>query len=187
MVKSFNIYSTDSAFLYAGGNMPKKKSTEAANSISEEIKKISDEVIEGNFWLISSFADTVSRYCEITMKTDDISPLHSIAMWHLVCAGGNSTPTRIAETMFRSKHSVTKIVDNLEKEGLIVRDFSSRDRRVTHIRITGAGLKYLKNNQETAARYAEQVMNCLDAGQQKTLIDLIQILKNRMTDILEKT
>jgi hypothetical protein len=30
-------------------------------------------------------------------------------------------------------------------------------------------------------------MNCLDAGQQKTLIGLIQILKNRMTDILEKT
>jgi MarR family transcriptional regulator, organic hydroperoxide resistance regulator len=166
--------------------MQKKKSTELVEPISEELKKISDQVREGNFWLVSSFADTVNRYCEITMKTDDISPLHGIAMWHLVCAGGTSTPTRLAETMFRSKHSVTKIVDNLEKEGLIIRDFSSRDRRVTQVRVTPAGLQYLKNNQETAAQYAEQVMNCLDEGQQKTMIELMQILKNRMTDILEK-
>jgi MarR family transcriptional regulator, organic hydroperoxide resistance regulator len=166
--------------------MPKKKSTEAANPISDELKKIGDQVREGNFWLCATFADTVNRYCEITMKTDDISPLHSIAMWHLVCAGGISTPTKLAETMFRSKHSVTKIVDNLEKEGLIMRDFSSRDRRVTQVRLTPAGLQYLKNNQENATQYAEQVMNCLDTGQQKTLTELMQILKNRMTDILEK-
>jgi MarR family transcriptional regulator, organic hydroperoxide resistance regulator len=166
--------------------MPKKKSTETANSLSGEIKKIGDQLREGNFWLCASFSDTVNRYCEITMKTDDISPLHAIAMWHLVCAGGTSTPTRLAGTMFRSKHSVTKIVDNLEKEGLIVRDFSSQDRRVTQVRLTPAGLNYLKNNQEMAARYAEQVMNCLDAEQQKTLIDLMQVMKNRMTDILEK-
>jgi MarR family transcriptional regulator, organic hydroperoxide resistance regulator len=166
--------------------MQKKKTAKLVDPISEETKKIGDQVREGNFWLVSSFADTVSRYCEITMKTDDISPLHSIAMWHLVCAGGISTPTRLAETMFRSKHSVTKIVDNLEKEGLIVRDFSNRDRRVTQIRLTPRGLQYLKSNQETATQYAEQVMNCLDASQQKTLVDLMQIIKNRMTDILEK-
>jgi DNA-binding MarR family transcriptional regulator len=166
--------------------MQKKKITELGNPLADELKKIGDQVREGNFWLVASFADTVNRYCEITMKTDDISPLHSIAMWHLVCAGGTSTPTRLAETMFRSKHSVTKIVDNLEKEGLIIRDFSNRDRRVTQVRLTPAGLQYLKNSQETAAQYAKQVMNCLDGSQQKTLIDLMKIMKDRMTDILEK-
>jgi len=166
--------------------MPKKKSTELADPISEELKKISEQVREGNFWVCVNFADTISRYCEITMKTDDISPLHAIAMWHLVCARGTSTPTRLAEKMFRSKHSVTKIVDNLETEGFIVRDFSNRDRRVTQIRITPAGLQYIKENQNKAAKPARQVMDCLDADQQKTLLDLMKIMKDRMTDILEK-
>jgi DNA-binding MarR family transcriptional regulator len=166
--------------------MQKKKFTEMTDPMAEEIQKVACRLREGNFWLVASFADTVSRYSEITMKTDDISPLHAIAMWHLVCAGGTSTPTRMAETMFRSKHSVTKIVDNLEKLGLIKRDFSSRDRRVTQVRLTPAGLQYLKNNQAMATQYAEQVMNCLDASHQKTLIDLMQIMKSRVTDILEK-
>jgi DNA-binding MarR family transcriptional regulator len=166
--------------------MQKKKFTELYNPISEDLKKVADEVREVNFWVYVNFADIITRYCDITMKTDDISPLHAIAMWHLVCAGGTSTPTRLAEKMFRSKHSVTKIVDNLEKEGLIVRDFSSKDRRVTQIRMTPAGLQYIKKNQNHASQHAKQVMDCLNATQQKTLIELMNIMKIRMTDILEK-
>jgi DNA-binding MarR family transcriptional regulator len=166
--------------------MQKKKPTESTDPLARELKKIGDQAREENFWVCASFADTVNRYCEITMKTDEVSHLHAIAMWHLVCAGGTSTPTRMAAKMFRSKHSVTKIVDNLEKEGLIVRDFSSRDRRVTQIRLTLAGIQYLKKDQEKSARYGKQVMNCLDADQQKTLVALMKIMKTRMTGILEK-
>jgi MarR family transcriptional regulator, organic hydroperoxide resistance regulator len=164
----------------------KKKSAEADNQISEELKKISNQVSEQKFRLCVGFADVTNRYCEITMKTDNISPLHAIAMWYLVCAGGISTPTKLAEKMFRSKHSVTKIVDNLEKEGLIIRDFSSRDRRVTQIRMTPAGLEYIKENNIIASEHAKLVMDCLDADQQKTLLELMNIVKKRMTDILEK-
>jgi MarR family 2-MHQ and catechol resistance regulon transcriptional repressor len=120
------------------------------------------------------------------MKKDNVSPLHSIAMFHLVSAGGSITPTHLAELMFRSKHSVTKIVDNLEKEGFIVRDFSSQDRRVTHIMVTSAGLEYVRNNQNKGNQRAKQVMDCLNAPEQKTLVDLTQKLCDRMTDILEK-
>ncbi|OGN99948.1 MAG: hypothetical protein A2Y90_03340 [Chloroflexi bacterium RBG_13_52_12] len=120
------------------------------------------------------------------MKKDDISPLHAIAMFHLVCSGGSSTPTHLAELMFRSKHSVTKIVDNLEKEGFIVRDFSSKDRRVTYIRVTSAGLEYVRNNQNKGNKRARQVMDCLDISEQKTLAELTEKMSNRMTDILEK-
>ena len=88
--------------------------------------------------------------------------------------------------MFRSKHSVTKIMDNLEKEGFIVRDFSSQDRRVTVIRVTAAGLEYVKKNQKKGEKRAKQVMDCLDAAEQKTLVALTEKLSNRMTDILEK-
>jgi DNA-binding MarR family transcriptional regulator len=88
--------------------------------------------------------------------------------------------------MFRSKHSVTKIVDNLEKEGFIVRDFSSKDRRVTHIKVTSAGLEYVRNNQNKGDKRAKQVMDCLDISELKTLANLTEKLCNQMTDILEK-
>lgn len=156
------------------------------DTVSRDIKEVADQVKEVNFWSCVTFSDTISRYCEITMKKDDISPLHAIAMYHLVCSGGTSTPTQLAEKMFRSKHSVTKIVDNLEKEGFIVRDFSSKDRRVTRIRVTPVGLQYVKNNQNKADVRAKQVMDCLSASEQKVLVELTGKMCDRMTDILEK-
>jgi DNA-binding MarR family transcriptional regulator len=166
--------------------MPKRKNSVLSGPVSDDIEKVAAQVRAVNFWLCVKFADTIKRYCEITMKKDDISPLHAIAMFHLVCAGGSSTPTHLAELMFRSKHSVTKIVDNLEKEGFIVRDFSSKDRRVTHINVTSAGLEYVRANQNKGNERAKQVMDCLDISEQKTLVDLTEKLCNQMTDILEK-
>ena len=166
--------------------MQKRKNSVLGNPVSEELEKVAAQIREVNFWLCVTFADTIGRYCEITMKKDDISPLHAIAMFHLVCSGGSSTPTHLAELMFRSKHSVTKIVDNLEKEGFIVRDFSSKDRRVTYIRVTSAGLEYVRNNQNKGNKRARQVMDCLDISEQKTLAELTEKMSNRMTDILEK-
>jgi DNA-binding MarR family transcriptional regulator len=119
------------------------------------------------------------------MKKDDLSPLHAIAMFDMVSSGGSLTPTKMAELMFRSKHSITKIIDNLEKEGFIVRDFSSKDRRVTHIKITSAGLEYVRNNLNKGDIRAKQVMDCLDASEQKTLVNLTGKMCRRMTEILE--
>ena len=166
--------------------MAKRKSTNIGKPASGEFEKVAAQVGEVHFWRCVTFADTLKRYCEITMKKDDISPLHAIAMIYLVRVGGSSTPTQLAEQMFRSKHSVTKIIDNLEKEGFIVRDFSSKDRRVTNIRVTPAGLKYVKNNQNKGNERARQVMDCLTAAEDKTLAEITEKLNKRMTDILDK-
>jgi DNA-binding MarR family transcriptional regulator len=166
--------------------MPKHKRKTVSKPVSAELEKVAEQIGEVNFWRCVTFADTLKRYCEITMKKDDISPLHAIAMFHLVRAGGSSTPTHLAEQMFRSKHSVTKIIDNLEKEGFIVRDFSSKDRRVTNIRITTSGLKYVKNNQNKGSERARQVMGCLNKAEDNMLTKLTGKLNKRMTDILEK-
>jgi DNA-binding MarR family transcriptional regulator len=166
--------------------MQKEKLLDSRATLAEDFKQTASQIREVNFWLAVTFSDTIGRYCEITMKKDDISPLHAIAMYHLVCAGGTSTPTQLAEMMFRSKHSVTKIVDNLERENFIVRDFSSKDRRVTQIKVTPAGLKYVKQNQNKADQRARQVMDCLDTGEQKTMVTLMDKMGKRMTDILEK-
>jgi DNA-binding MarR family transcriptional regulator len=166
--------------------MPEKKNTSTKEPSPDEFKRVAEQIGELNFWLCVTFADTIMRYLEITMKKDDISPLHIIAMYHLVRSGGSLTPTQLAEAMFRSKHSVTKIMDNLEKEGFIVRDFSSQDRRVTVIRVTAAGLEYVKKNQHKGEMRAKQVMDRLNADEQKTLVGFTGKLSNRMTDILDK-
>src|SRR4030042_162199 len=166
--------------------MPKKKSPALKSKTSRGSKADSAKSEGAIFWSLFTFADTVKRYCEVTMKKDEVSPLHSIAMFNLVFSGVVTTPTRLADVMFRSKHSVTKIVDNLEKEGFIARDFSSKDRRVTRLKVTEAGRQYVQNNLNMADKRAKHVMDCLSMEEQKTMIALTGKMCHRMTDLLEK-
>jgi DNA-binding MarR family transcriptional regulator len=165
--------------------MPDKKQLNKRGGRSPQIEATEKNSAELSFWLSLAFADTIKRYCEITMKKDDVTPLHAIAMFYLVRREGTCTPTQLAELMFRSKHSVTKIVDNLEKEGLIVRDFSSKDRRVTRIKVTDVGREYVKKNLQIGNKRAKSVMDCLSAGEQNALVALARKMCDRMTSILD--
>jgi DNA-binding MarR family transcriptional regulator len=162
---------------------PKKQ---AKIPTEEEIGEALLQVKETDFWLCVQFADTLLRYIEITMKQDSVvSRLQGSALYFLLLQGGVSTPTRLASNMFRSKHSVTKIIDSLEKEGLVVRDFTNQDRRVTSIKLTEAGLERVKQRFSRGNERARKVMDSLDTGEQKKLVVLMEKMRQRMTEILD--
>ena len=169
--------------------MPVKKKTgikQRKQPLPGDIKGALNQIKETDFWLCVQFADTLIRYLEITMKKDSvISRLQGSALYFLLLNGGESTPTQLANTMLRSKHSVTKIIDSLEKEGLIIRDFTNKDRRVTSVKLTAPGLEHLKQRFSKGNERANKVMNILDTKEQKLLVDLTERMRQKMTATLE--
>ena len=154
--------------------------------LPRDVKGTLDKIKATDFWLCVQFADTLIRYVEITMKQDSvISRLQGSTLYFLLLDGGESTPTQLAKDMLRSKHSVTKIIDSLEKEGLVARDFTSRDRRVTSIKLTAAGLEHLKQRFARGNERANNVMDGLDAKEQKRLVALTEKMRQRMKELLE--
>jgi len=87
--------------------------------------------------------------------------------------------------MLRSKHSVTKIIDGLEKEGLIARSATEKDRRVTSLKLTARGLERVKQRFARGNERAGQVMASLDAKEQKRLVALTERLRQRINAILD--
>lgn len=59
------------------------------------------------------------------------------ALWDM----GVMSQQKIADTMLKDKNSVVKLVDTLEKKGLVRRGASSRDRRQNLIEVTPRGLE----------------------------------------------
>ncbi len=154
--------------------------------LPRDISDILKQIKGMNFWLCVQFADTLIRYIEITMKQDSVtSRLQGWALYFLVINGGESTPTRLSKDLLRSKHSVTKIIDSLEKEGMVVRDFSSKDRRVTSIRLTEAGLEHLRKRFDLGNERAKSVMGSLGDKDQQRLVELTEKMRQKMTEILE--
>lgn len=169
--------------------MPQKKKSgikQTKQPLPRDIKTTLNQIKETDFWLCVQFADTLIRYLEITMKQDSVvSRLQGSALYFLLLNGGESTPTQLANTMLRSKHSVTKIIDSLEKEGLVVRDFTNKDRRVTSVRLTPAGLEHLRQRFARGNERARQVMDSLDEKEQKRLVELTERIRKKITAILE--
>ena len=169
--------------------MPVKKKTgikQLTQPLPGDIKGALNQIKETDFWLCVQFADTLIRYLEITMKEDSvISRLQGSALYFLLLNGGESTPTQLANTMLRSKHSVTKIIDSLEKEGLIIRDFTNKDRRVTSVKLTAPGLEHLKQRFSKGNERANKVMDILDTKEQKLLVDLTERMRRKMTATLK--
>ena len=169
--------------------MPEKKRNRAVQNtrpLPEDIKDVINQTRETDFWRYVQFADVLIRYLEITMKRDSvISRLQGSALYFLLLNGGELTPTQLAGIMLRSKHSVTKIIDSLEKEGFVVRDFTSQDRRVTSIKLTASGLKHLKHRFSKGNERAQRVMGILNNAEQKTLADLAERMRNKMLAVLD--
>ncbi len=153
----------------------------------EEIQKVVDQIKKTEFWLCSQFADVLLRFIEITSIKDKVSSrqLQGTAMYFLVLEGGRTTPTQLARMMLRSKDGMTKVIDSLEKEGLVVRDYTDKDRRLTYVKLTMAGLEWAMQRFSKGNIRAQQVMSCLDVAEWKTLVNLTEKVRKRLISVLE--
>lgn len=53
--------------------------------------------------------------------------------------GTSQTQNALAEATFRDRPSVTRLIQNMEKQGLVTRETSETDRRSNHIHLTEKG------------------------------------------------
>ena len=149
-----------------------------------EIEDVAKAIKAMEFSYLARFADTINRYHEITLNKEGINRLQWGAMSLLIVRGGSLTPTRLARLMFRSKHSITKVIDSLEKDGFAIRDRTGTDRRTIHVRITSHALDYITQVFGRGTDPSQPVLSCLDKNERKVLMDLVQRLQRKMREYI---
>jgi len=150
----------------------------------KEIEDIATTIKSMEFPYLARLADTINRFHEITLKKEGVNRLQWGAMSLLIVRGGCLTPTQLARLMFRSKHSITKVIDSLEKDGFAIRDRTGTDRRTIHVRITSHALDYITQVFSRGTDPSQPVLSCLDKSERKVLIDLVQRLQRKMREYI---
>jgi DNA-binding MarR family transcriptional regulator len=133
--------------------------------------------LEGEAYLnLLRTADALARDMEEILKPAGLSGTQYNVLRILRGVGEQGLCCRdVAERMITRDPDITRLVDRLERRGLLMRNRDSKDRRVITLRITTAGQKILKDLEGPLAAYNRKLFSHLDKSE---LCELIRLLES---------
>ncbi|HEY3113500.1 MAG TPA: MarR family transcriptional regulator [Gemmatimonadaceae bacterium] len=119
-------------------------------------------------------ADAVKRSLAQVIEPHGITPQQYNVLRILRGAGPDGMPTlTIGERMIEQTPGVTRLVDRLERKGLVARTPCPTDRRRVFCRITPKGLDLLKELDDPINRWDAQAVSVLPPAELDSLINLL--------------
>ena len=148
---------------------------------ADELEQVDDRIRKTQFTRLIAFADVVNRYSEIVLK-NKVSWLRTNALMFTITRGGSLTPSQLARIMLRSNYSVTKLIDGLEKDGLVKRSHNGKDRRSIDVAVTTRGLNYVISNLDNADIGEKDLKSCLDEAELENLVSTVRKLRDKLIE-----
>lgn len=145
--------------------------------LSDDIKQTKpfrslEEEVLLNMWRTT---DALQREVAELLRTADLSPTQYNVLRILRGAGSDGLKCReIGDRMVTRDPDITRLLDRMEKRGLIERRRDSRDRRVVETKITASGLRVLKSLDEPVVELTRRQLAHMD---QKSLEALNALLE----------
>jgi len=124
-------------------------------------------------------ADALESQVEAKLKEFGLTGTQYNALRILRGAGREGIPcSEIGERMITRDPDVTRLLDRLQKRGLVERTRSNEDRRVVCGKITAAGLKLLREMDAPLEKFGRAVLRHVGQDKLKELIDLLELVRS---------
>jgi len=117
-----------------------------------------------------------------TFKDADVSPTQYNVLRILRGAGEPMSCGDIAQRMITRDPDMTRLLDRLEKRGLVSRCRGTKDRRVVHAKITQAGLQLLATLDQPVIEMHRRQLGHLGEEKLKQLIALLEEARMRSNE-----
>lgn len=124
--------------------------------------------------------DLLARYPAQVLKAEDLSATQYNVLRILRGAPDGLACGEIGNRMISRDPDITRLLDRLEKRGLIARCREASDRRSVQARITAAGLALLERLDEPVQAAHRKQLGHLGARQLKQLGELLSECRSRL-------
>jgi len=124
--------------------------------------------------------DRLSRRLAVVLKRADLSPHQYNVLRILRGAPEGLACGEIAGRMITRDPDVTRLLDRLEKRGLIARSRESKDRRMVLTSITPEGLRALAELDQPIQDVHRQQLGHLGRNRLGTLAELLQLARKHL-------
>ena len=123
-------------------------------------------------------ADFLSRLLAPILKVEDLSSTQYNVLRILRGAGGDLGCGEIGNRMISRDPDITRLLDRLEKRGLVARRRDTRDRRAVMTRITPEGLRLLGRLDEPVQAAHRQQLGHLGRQRLQVLSELLSLARS---------
>lgn len=100
----------------------------------------------------------------------------------LILADRPLTCGEIGERMIQFVPAITSLVDHLEKQGLVLRERCTEDRRVVHVSVTPKGRALVDKTMKPLLDLEKRLLRRISKAEQKTLIGLLEMTRESIAD-----
>jgi DNA-binding MarR family transcriptional regulator len=132
---------------------------------------------EAVFLELSRTHDKLSRPFAALMKAEELSPPQYNVLRILRGATEGLACGEIGDRMISRDPDITRLLDRLEKRGLILRCRETKDRRMVMARITPEGLKILRRLDGPLQETHQRLLGHLGRQRLRELMDLLKLAR----------
>lgn len=122
------------------------------------------------FWLLRRALHTMRR----DVRPTDLSPSRHRLLRTVARAAEPQRQTALAAALDVVPRSITSLVDDLERAGLVAREADPSDRRATLVRVTDEGRAVLAEADRQRRRHADELLSRLEPGEADELLRLLR-------------
>jgi DNA-binding MarR family transcriptional regulator len=138
----------------------------------------SSSLEEQAFVALLRTADQLQGHAAAMFKAHGLSPTQYNALRILRGAGPEGLAcSEVGERMINRDPDITRLLDRLERRGLIRRSREQKDRRVIKARITAAGLDLLKGLNREVVEFHRRLLGHLGEERLESLVRLLEVAR----------
>jgi DNA-binding MarR family transcriptional regulator len=145
---------------------------------SRNMKKSHSTDKDFNLWVILEQARTaVGTARDKELYQYKVSFMKAAVLYIVDAIGSEATPAEISRWILRRSHSVSGLLERMEKDGLIKKAKDLPRRNLVRVTLTDKGKQTLKESLKRESIH--NVMSVLSASEQEQLYSMLQKLRDR--------
>jgi MarR family transcriptional regulator for hemolysin len=140
----------------------------------------------GRFWSTFNQAYWVMiRVAEKELRDLDLTMIQAAVLYWVKTSKAPPTPADLSRLLFRRPHTVSDLLNRMEKQGLVIRTRDSRRKNVSRIVLTDKGEQAFKRQKEVGA--IARILSVLTPEESETVMVALEKLRQKAIDEMKST
>jgi DNA-binding MarR family transcriptional regulator len=134
-------------------------------------------------WMLFHYTcDAIIRARENELRQIGISRMQAAVLFIVKSIDGPATPAEISRRLFREPHTVSGLLNRMEKDGLVKKTKDLERKNLIRVTITEKGEQAYQQSREL--KVIANIMSCLSRKKKENLREYLETLRNRTLEEL---